>query len=73
MVPGREAEVLAHYREALRLNPDYAEAHNNLAVLLARAGQLEPARQHWETALKLKPDYEDPRKNLELLQQMHRP
>ena len=72
-VPGREAEALGHYQEALRLDPDYAEAHNNLAVILAKAGQLDGARQHWEAAVKLKPGFEEPRKNLELLQRMRRP
>jgi Flp pilus assembly protein TadD len=69
-LPGRGTGAFAHYLEALRLNPGYAEAHNNLAILYARDGRLEQAREHWETALRLKPDYEDARRNLQLLQQM---
>lgn len=34
-----------------------AEAHNNLAVALAKAGQTPAAISHWERALRLKPDY----------------
>ena len=29
-VQGKVPEAIAHYEQALRLNPDYAEAHNNL-------------------------------------------
>ena len=31
---GRKDEAIAHYREALRINPNYAEAQRALAELL---------------------------------------
>ena len=31
---GQTDEAISHYQEALRLKPDHAEAHNNLACLL---------------------------------------
>lgn len=36
---GRPDEAAARYREALRLKPDFAEARDNLAVLLGRRGR----------------------------------
>ena len=31
---GQTDEAISHYQDALRLKPDHAEAHNNLACLL---------------------------------------
>ncbi|MDQ2911022.1 MAG: tetratricopeptide repeat protein [Actinomycetota bacterium] len=50
----REAEG---YREALRLRPDYAEAHNNYAILLRARGQAAEAAKHYHEALRVRPDY----------------
>jgi protein O-mannosyl-transferase len=48
---------MAHYETALRLAPDYAEAHNNLAnALTPIPGRLPEAIAHYETALRLQPD-----------------
>ncbi|TMH10354.1 MAG: tetratricopeptide repeat protein [Betaproteobacteria bacterium] len=35
---GRIDEALEQYRKALELQPSYAEAHNNVGLLLARHG-----------------------------------
>ena len=54
---GKIEEAIAHYEQALRINPDYAEAHNNLGLLLAQTGRIEEAIAHFEQALRIKPDY----------------
>jgi tetratricopeptide (TPR) repeat protein len=45
------------YREALRLRPDYAEAHVNYAILLRARGDVTEATRHYQEALRLRPDY----------------
>ncbi len=56
-------EAIEHYERALRLSPDYAEAHNNLGNALARQGKLPEAIEHFERALQLKPDYAEAHSN----------
>ena len=56
---------MEHYREALRLEPDSAEAHNGLGVALASLGRLDEAVGHFEQALRLDPANADARRNLE--------
>ena len=36
---GRSGEAIEHYRQAIRLKPDYAEAHNNLGDTLVNVGR----------------------------------
>lgn len=43
--------------EALRLRPEFADAHNNLAVLLHRRGREREAARHYQEALRARPDY----------------
>ena len=50
-------EAIGEYREALRLKPDYAEAHNNLGVALEDRGSLDGAIAEYREALRLKPDF----------------
>ncbi len=45
-----------HYRQALALQPHYAEAHSNLALVLAQMQQLDAAREHSVQALAIKPE-----------------
>jgi len=55
-MPGRLADAAVEYREALRLDPDYAEAHNNLGFALAQMpGRLPDAVAQFEAALRLNP------------------
>ena len=61
---GQLAEAVMQYQEALRLKPDYAEAHNNLGNALREQGQLAEAVTHYQEALRLKPDYAEAHNNL---------
>ena len=57
-------EAIRQFQEALRLKPDYAEAHNNLGIALARKGQIDEAISQFQEALRLKPDYAEAHYNL---------
>jgi tetratricopeptide (TPR) repeat protein len=52
-------ELVGQYQEALRLNPDDADAHENLGVVLENKGQLDEAISQFQEAVKLKPDAEN--------------
>ncbi|HEX5067833.1 MAG TPA: tetratricopeptide repeat protein, partial [Myxococcota bacterium] len=52
---GLGEEAVALYRKALALDPKSASAHYNLAVALARSGELVDAERHFRAALAQKP------------------
>jgi tetratricopeptide (TPR) repeat protein len=43
-------------REAVRLKPDYADAHYNLARVLEELGAYREAHLHWRRYLELDPN-----------------
>jgi tetratricopeptide (TPR) repeat protein len=52
--PGRSAEAIAHYKEALRIRPLHAQAHYNLAKELAKfQDRRADAIAHYEEALRI--------------------
>jgi tetratricopeptide (TPR) repeat protein len=60
----KEAEAIAHFEQALRINPDYAEPHYNYGVALQQLGKVPEAIGHYEQALRLKPDMAEAHNNL---------
>lgn len=48
---GDEKRAVAHYREALRLNPNLPEAHNALAQFYVRRGEWKNALAHLDQAV----------------------
>jgi len=52
----RREEAAAQFEEAVRTDPDYGEAHNNLAVLLPLLGKPDQALAHAHRAVELRPD-----------------
>jgi tetratricopeptide (TPR) repeat protein len=66
--PGREAEAIAHYETAIRLEPDSAQVQNNLGYLLASLpGRQADAIVHYEAAVRIRPDYAEAHCNLAYL------
>ena len=53
---GRIPEAIEQCRTALRLDPDYAKAHNNLGNALLDAGQVPAAIAQYQAALQQEPD-----------------
>jgi Flp pilus assembly protein TadD len=53
---GRLDEAIVDLREAVRLEPAYADAHNNLGAALARHDQIDDAIVEYREALRLAPD-----------------
>jgi tetratricopeptide (TPR) repeat protein len=64
---GRSDEAEASYRTVLRLRPDFAEAGNNLAVILQAKKQYREAEACCREALRLKPDFADAYSNLAVI------
>ena len=58
------AVVAAEFREAIRLRPDYAEAHNNLGLVLIQTGDDPGGIASLREAVRIAPEYADARANL---------
>jgi tetratricopeptide (TPR) repeat protein len=52
---GRIDDAIAQFREAIRANPKYAAAYNNLAENLVKQGKLEEALSYYGTSLTQEP------------------
>jgi tetratricopeptide (TPR) repeat protein len=53
---GRIDESIAQYREALAIQPGFAEAHNDLGIALARQGRIDEAILEFQAAVSLAPE-----------------
>lgn len=62
---GAAAGVLPHLRKSAALAPNRAEAHKNVGMTEARAGNPAAAAQHLSAALRLRPDNAAARQNLQ--------
>ncbi len=60
----RHDEAIERYQKALAINPELAEAHNNLGHSLHALGRIADAIVHYERALAIKVDYPEARNNL---------
>lgn len=63
---GRDAEAIAHYREALRLDPHgkALEALNSRGIEVLKAGSVEEAIRHFQLVLELDPTHDQAHSNL---------
>ena len=57
-------QALLCYEEAIKIKPDFAEAHNNLGFYLKEKGGVDKAIPHYKRAIKIKPDFADAHNNL---------
>ena len=60
----RTADAAAHFLDAVRDDPEFAEAWNNLGNALVRAGRAEHGLMAYRRALAVQPDYADAHFNL---------
>jgi tetratricopeptide (TPR) repeat protein len=66
---GQRREAKEAFQRALQLNPDQAQAHNDLGLVLRAEGQRAAARESFLAALRVDPDYAEARYNLALVLQ----
>ncbi|RZB29391.1 MAG: hypothetical protein AEth_01208 [Candidatus Argoarchaeum ethanivorans] len=55
------------YKEAIRINPDNAEAHYNLGILLKDLKRFDEAEKECREAIRINPDYVEAHNNLGIL------
>jgi len=63
----RYEEAEKEYRVAIRINPNDAEAHNNLGILLKNLKHYEEAEKEYREAIRINPNYAEAHNNLGVL------
>jgi len=61
---GKNDEAIDQYSAALRIRPDFAEAHNHLGNIYKIQGIPDAAIDHYKEALRIKPEYAEAYYNL---------
>jgi tetratricopeptide (TPR) repeat protein len=61
---GRIQEAIAHYDQALQINPNDPETHNNLGSALSQSGAIQQAILQYKQALRIRPRYPHAHYNL---------
>jgi Flp pilus assembly protein TadD len=61
---GEIDNAIEHYERALAIKPDYAQAQNNLGLVLMERGRMDDATAHFQKALEIKPDMAEAHCNL---------
>lgn len=64
-------EALAHWERAVKLDPSYAQAYNNLAIGYEQQGDFEKARSAYAKALELNPNNTYIKQNYELFREIN--
>jgi tetratricopeptide (TPR) repeat protein len=54
---GDKETALNHFQNAVQIDPDFADAHNDLGVLLAKVGNTGEAAEQFQRAITLAPDH----------------
>ncbi|KYK36599.1 MAG: hypothetical protein AYK18_02580 [Theionarchaea archaeon DG-70] len=63
----RFEEAEDHYKKALDINPEDADAHYNYAILLKEINRFEEAEDHYKKALEINPEDADAHYNYAIL------
>ena len=61
---GKLSKAEVGFRKAAELNPNYADAHNNMGNVLQDQGKLDEAIAAYQRALKLKPNHAEAHNNM---------
>lgn len=61
---GKLEQALAHYHEAISIDPLFADAYSNLGNTYKEMGRLEEALKCYLTAVKIRPNFADAFSNL---------
>jgi len=64
---GRSREAVLAYEKAVKLKPDWAQGHRNLALASFQAGDYDKVLAQLKEAIRLKPDYYEAYNNLGVL------
>jgi Flp pilus assembly protein TadD/mono/diheme cytochrome c family protein len=66
---GNRREAIAEFERAIEVRPRFAEAYNNLGVMLQSEGRLDAATELYRQALSIKPAYAEAHNNLGVMLQ----
>ena len=64
-------EAISHWERAIKMDPTYAPAYNNLAIGYEQQGDFEKARNAYEKALELNPNNAYIKQNYELFKEIN--
>ncbi len=64
VLPGHLSDAIAEYRASLRIDPDHADVHTNLANALAAASRSPEAIAEYRAAMRIEPNRVEPHNDL---------